>query len=173
MLCCADNNTLRHDFTFSLPLSHLHDDMIRLIDTSKLTFQEFENPNSPRYAIVSHRWGQDEISHQDFLDRRRRDTYGWTKIVKACEIARSHELGWLWIDTCCIDKKSSAELTESINSMYRWYYNSHDCFVLLPDVDLTDSDFGLSDQFRKSTWFTRGMSKSKHRCPPTQIRGLR
>ncbi|KAH7360664.1 hypothetical protein BKA65DRAFT_523610 [Rhexocercosporidium sp. MPI-PUGE-AT-0058] len=31
-------------------------------------------------------------------------------------------LQFAWIDTCCIDKSSSAELTQAINSMYR--YNS-------------------------------------------------
>lgn len=149
--------TRLHDAVFTPFSSNTQDDMIRLIDTSNLTFQEFENPAVPRYAIVSHRWGQDEVSHQDFLDGKKRESYGWTKIIKACEIARAHELGWLWVDTCCIDKKSSAELTESINTMFRWYYHSHDCYALLSDVDLTDVDAGFSEQFRQSIWFTRGM----------------
>ncbi|KAF2172199.1 hypothetical protein M409DRAFT_62958 [Zasmidium cellare ATCC 36951] len=139
--------------------------MLRLIHTTNLTFEEFEKLSAPSYAIVSHRWGHDEVSHQDFLDGKKREGYGWTKIVKACEIARAQDLTWLWIDTCCIDKKSSAELTESINSMYRWYYHSHDCLTLLPDIDLTDEDPGFSEQFRQSSWFTRGWTLQELLAP--------
>ncbi|KAF3001820.1 hypothetical protein E8E13_003353 [Curvularia kusanoi] len=46
---------------------------------------------------------------------------GYQKIVKTAEITRSKGYDWFWIDTCCIDKSSSAELQEAINSMYAWY----------------------------------------------------
>ncbi len=42
---------------------------------------------------------------------------------------------YIWIDTCCIDKSSSAELSEAINSMYRWYEESVVCYAYLEDVE--------------------------------------
>ncbi|KAI6041068.1 hypothetical protein EDC04DRAFT_2566167, partial [Pisolithus marmoratus] len=38
--------------------------------------------------------------------------------------ARKNGLNWVWIDTCCINKESSSELSEAINSMYKWYANA-------------------------------------------------
>ncbi|KIO05949.1 hypothetical protein M404DRAFT_509198 [Pisolithus tinctorius Marx 270] len=68
---------------------------------------------------------------------------------------------WLWVDTCCIDKRSSAELSEAINSMYRWYQNSQRCYVYLGDVD--DSAFPTKQDFSRPgwvngwpEWFSRG-----------------
>lgn len=56
---------------------------------------------------------------------------------------------YVWVDTCCIDKKSSAELNEAINSMYKWYERAAICYVYLSDVS------GKED-IAKSSWFTRG-----------------
>ena len=44
-------------------------------------------------------------------------------------------LEYVWNDTCCIDKKSSAELSEAINSMFRWYANSVICYAYLSDIE--------------------------------------
>jgi hypothetical protein len=66
-----------------------------------------------------------------------------------CEEATRHGFQYAWVDTCCIDKKSSAELGEAINSMYMWYKKATVCFVYLYDVEGRD-DIG------RSTWFTRG-----------------
>lgn len=66
----------------------------------------------------------EEVMYEDFIRDRDKflqgqyERYGWTKIAKGCQIARDWGLEWLWIDTCCIDKKSSAELSEAINSMF-------------------------------------------------------
>lgn len=46
---------------------------------------------------------------------------GYSKILGACNQARLDRLQYLWVDTNCIDKSSSAELSEAINSMYDWY----------------------------------------------------
>src|SRR5215469_13378033 len=67
------------------------------------------------------------------------------------------------IDRVCIDKTSSAELTEAINSMYQWYKNSKICYVYLSDVrvdglhvSLSGAPQELGDRIVKSRWFTRG-----------------
>lgn len=64
---------------------------------------------------------------------------------------------WLWIDTCCIDKNSSAELQESISSMFRWYRRARCCLAFLSDVGLKHMDGGsdIMQEFRESVWFTR------------------
>lgn len=51
--------------------------------------------------------------------------------------------------SCCIDKTSTAELSESINSMFRWYQKAKICYAYLEDVDDV-SELG------RSRWFTRG-----------------
>ncbi|KIN94212.1 hypothetical protein M404DRAFT_168869, partial [Pisolithus tinctorius Marx 270] len=100
------------------------------------------------YAILSHRWGAE-----------RRD--GYQKIIKSCEQAAKDGYEWLWIDTCCIDKRSSSELSEAINSMYQWYQNAQVCYAYLNDVDeLAFPDKRDVNKFDKSNgwpeWFARG-----------------
>ncbi|KAI5985761.1 heterokaryon incompatibility protein-domain-containing protein, partial [Pisolithus albus] len=112
---------------------------------------------STNYAILSHRWGN-EVTYDEMIgltamkprkrgDVRERD--GYQKIIKCCEQAKKDGYRWLWIDTCCIDKRSSSELSEAINSMYRWYRNSEMCYVYLHDVDERESN-GWPE------WFSRG-----------------
>ncbi|KAI4714085.1 hypothetical protein J4E89_001535 [Alternaria sp. Ai002NY15] len=78
---------------------------------------------------------------------------GYRKIVKTCEIAKEAGITHCWIDTCCIDKSSSAELTEAINSMYRWYKDAKVCYVHLEDLA---SAAAISVDLPKCRWFTRG-----------------
>jgi hypothetical protein len=40
----------------------------------------------------------------------------------------------MYADTCCIDKRSSAELQEAIDSMFEWYRDSETCHICLDDV---------------------------------------
>ncbi|KAF2124638.1 hypothetical protein P153DRAFT_379275 [Dothidotthia symphoricarpi CBS 119687] len=76
---------------------------------------------------------------------------GYEKIVKTCEVARErYKLDWVWIDTCCIDKTSSSELSEAINSMFKWYRSATVCLVYLADVNVFEREFV------KSRWFRRG-----------------
>ncbi|KAH7069119.1 hypothetical protein BKA63DRAFT_536360 [Paraphoma chrysanthemicola] len=76
---------------------------------------------------------------------------GYAKVVRTCEIARTkYNMPYAWIDTCCINKSSSAELSESINSMFRWYQDASVCLAYLSDVADTQLPF------RGSRWFTRG-----------------
>ena len=89
---------------------------------------------------------------------------GYDKIRFCGEQAGRDGLQYFWIDTCCIDKSSSAELQEAINSMFRWYRDAAKCYVYLADVSrpaLLDTDVKSSQlpwelSFRKSRWFTRG-----------------
>lgn len=111
---------------------------MRLLHTTSLAFEEFFDDDVPPYAVWSHRWfkGQ-ELSYDDFINGRKKQYSGYEKIVKLCELASAepYRLEYAWIDTICIDKRSSAELSEAINSMFNWYKNSSVCFAYLYDVD--------------------------------------
>ncbi|OHW93092.1 HET domain containing protein [Colletotrichum incanum] len=80
---------------------------------------------------------------------------GYGKLVKSCKQAEEDGFDYVWIDTSCIDKTSSAELSESINSMFRWYKNAAVCYAFLSDVP-SDSALDEDSPFAKSEWFTRG-----------------
>ncbi|KAL4072665.1 heterokaryon incompatibility protein-domain-containing protein [Scleroderma yunnanense] len=123
------------------------------------------------YAILSHCWGrpQEEVHFKDMEDLARMDRAlreklqlrsGYQKILMSCEQARKDQLQWVWVDTCCINKESSAELTEAINSMFRWYENSHRCYAYLHDVSDTIFPTNRGEERAESRilskWFTRG-----------------
>jgi hypothetical protein len=92
-----------------------------LINTSTLKVQEFFDADVPRYAILSHTWESEEITFQEMMTPTSA-TYnkkGYHKILSTCREASSYGLEWAWVDTCCIDKSSSAALSEAINSMFK------------------------------------------------------
>ncbi|KAF1846406.1 HET-domain-containing protein [Cucurbitaria berberidis CBS 394.84] len=127
-----------------------------LIDTATLVLHSFPSCDQ-RYAILSHTWGPaaEEVTYQEMIAPTRSESTitkpGYQKIKKTCEIARSnYNLPWAWIDTCCIDKTSSADLSEAINSMFRWYREAWVCFAYLSDMDEDPS------AFLHSRWFSRG-----------------
>ncbi|KAM7212849.1 Heterokaryon incompatibility protein (HET) domain containing protein [Rhypophila decipiens] len=134
---------------------------MRLINTSTLTLKEFLSPVPP-YAILSHTWEGNETSYAEWqsLSFRglgwpsslARNHQGRQKIRKACKLARSEGYQYIWVDTCCIDKSSSAELTEAINSMFAWYQRAEVCYAYLSDLAPTDSTEGMA----KCRWFGRG-----------------
>ncbi|KAI1407251.1 HET-domain-containing protein [Hypoxylon sp. FL1857] len=124
---------------------------MRLLNTESLELKEFHGKAIPAYATLSHTWVEgEEISFHDFVDLNPSTTTksGFHKIQGACKIAQQDGIDWIWIDTNCIDKASSAELTEAINSMYNWYRHSEVCYAYLADVPLRP--------FRDSKWFRRG-----------------
>jgi hypothetical protein len=90
----------------------------------------------PPYAILSHTWGADteEVTFEDLTDGTGRSKTGCNKIRFCGEQARRDNLQYIWVDTCCIDKSSSAELTEAINSIFRWYREAAKYYVYLSDV---------------------------------------
>jgi hypothetical protein len=91
-----------------------------LINISTLKLEFFVDPENQKYAILSHTWEQEEVSFQDMKDLDyARSKAGFSKIQSTCDLAREQGLLYAWVDTCCIDKSSSAELTEAINSMFQ------------------------------------------------------
>ena len=120
------------------------------------------------YAILSHRWGKKEVDYNEMVDLMKmkkgdrdeiRACDGYQKILNSCKQAKTDRIDWLWVDTCCIDKRSSSESSEAINSMYRWYENSKICYAYLNDYD------GWSFPTKKNKiprpsgwpeWFSRG-----------------
>lgn len=138
---------------------------MRLINAQTLEFEEFFENAIPKYAILSHTWGQEEVSHQQFFqpEPATKLKAGYLKIEQTCKEARNRGLRYVWVDTCCIDKTSSAELSEAINSMFRWYGAAEVCFTYLVDVPPTSN--GLYTSFEKSRWFTRGWALQELLAP--------
>lgn len=128
-----------------------------------------------RYAILSHCWGvpdegQKEVQFREMSEllsmngtirnEVRRRT-GYMKILETCRRAREDGLELVWIDTCCINKESSSELSEAINSMYKWYAGSDRCYTYLHDVETSEISADPDRKaFPKSNglpkWFSRG-----------------
>ncbi|PTD11356.1 hypothetical protein HYE67_008127 [Fusarium culmorum] len=113
-----------------------------LLDACSLRLVFFANEEqTPPYAILSHTWSDGEVSFQDMMSisagRDLSTMTGWSKIENSCRLALCSELRYVWIDTCCIDKSSSAELQEAINSMFRWYELASICFAYISDVSAT------------------------------------
>ncbi|KAK0385736.1 hypothetical protein NLU13_6913 [Sarocladium strictum] len=147
---------------------------MRLINTQTLKLSEFYGDDVPPYAILSHTWGQNEVTFQEWTawqngtDPTQAGREGFVKIRGACKQARSDMLDWLWVDTNCIDKTSSSELTEAINSMYTWYRDSEICYAFLADVPplrLHGMEGDPFRAFRKSRWFTRGWTLQELLAP--------
>jgi hypothetical protein len=132
-----------------------------LIKTKTLELEEFLS-QAPSYAILSHTWGKEEVTFVDWQYNlpEARKKLGFSKIQKSCEQALKEGHGYLWCDTNCIDKRSSAELSEAINSMFKWYKNSAICYAYLADVSPGDMS-----SFSSSRWFTRGWTLQELLAP--------
>jgi len=130
---------------------------MRLLDTQTLALSEFSPNAIPPYAILSHTWGEgdEEVKLQDLGAPSVARKAGYAKIKGCCRQAQKDGLAYAWVDTCCIDKTSSAELSEAINSMFRWYANAKVCYAYLVDVP-SSSDSNDLVSFRSSRWFARG-----------------
>ncbi|KAH7021398.1 heterokaryon incompatibility protein-domain-containing protein, partial [Microdochium trichocladiopsis] len=139
---------------------------MRLLHADSLTLEEFFEPRVPPYAILSHTWDAEEVSFQDLHNNpHHHQMAGYGKIKESCRLALFYGLKYVWIDTCCIDKSSSAELSEAINSMFRWYENSAFCFVYLPDVPWSRNIFEDTSAFGNSRWHTRGWTLQELLAP--------
>ncbi|KAF9064170.1 heterokaryon incompatibility protein-domain-containing protein [Rhodocollybia butyracea] len=122
----------------------------------------------PRYAILSHVWGDGEVTFQDMQDPlKRKGMKGWSKLVGACKQACREDWKYIWIDTCCIDISSSSELSEAINSMYRYYREAEVCYAYLSDMqsDRLSQSFNL--KFQMCKWFRRGWTLQELLVPAT------
>jgi len=128
-------------------------------DDGQLEICEFSDHEVPPYAILSHTWGNDELSFDKVNAPGAKGKAGYMKIKRCCELANAEGLDYAWIDTCCIDKTSSTELSEAINSMYRWYEEAEVCYIYLADVPSKKS-------FQTSRWFSRGWTLQELVSPP-------
>ncbi|KAJ0303850.1 hypothetical protein COL516b_006292 [Colletotrichum fioriniae] len=138
---------------------------MRLLETETLTLHEFVEGQVPKYAILSHTWGEEEVLFRD-LGNGPSDKAGWTKIQSACRVAHDRGYDWLWIDTCCIDKASSSELSEAINSMFRWYKEAAICLAYLSDVECCEPGTDECETtLAGSRWFTRGWTLQELLAP--------
>ncbi|OSC99761.1 HET-domain-containing protein [Trametes coccinea BRFM310] len=139
--------------------------LLRTVDYKLRHFPSIED--APPYVALSHRWDPEgEVTFPDIhhLDRARLMS-GWSKIQNACKIAAMNDILWIWIDTCCIDKASSAELSEAINSMFALYLHSRICLAYLGDVPAGDKPSAPKSAFRSSGWFTRGWTLQELLAP--------
>jgi hypothetical protein len=138
--------------------------LLRRCDTGDFSLSQFGDEDIPPYAILSHTWGADteEVTFEDLTNGTGKDKPGYVKIRFCGEQARLDNLHYFWIDTCCIDKRSSAELSEAINSMYRWYQDANVCYAYLADVP-------SKAKFSGSRWFTRGWTLQELIAPSKMI----
>ena len=119
--------------------------------------------STPKYDILSHTWGTEEITFSEMQSQQPdKDKAGWKKIELSCKQAEDDGHGYVWCDTCCIDKSSSAELSESINSMFRWYQEAEVCYAFLEDISDV-KDLG------KAKWFTRGWTLQELIAPKSLV----
>lgn len=156
-----------------------------LLDTSTLALQSFMGDDVPPYAILSHTWGNQELSLQEILSLQNtsnetldfrgaqaqklvlaiKDRAGYLKIERCCAQAVRDGYKYAWIDTCCIDKTNSSELSEAINSMFRWYQNAAKCYAFLDDIEPASDLASLGD----SRWFTRGWTLQELVAPSSIV----
>jgi Heterokaryon incompatibility protein (HET) len=150
---------------------------MRLINVHTMEFEEFNGSSTPEYAILSHTWEKEEVSYAQFQEPSSQSMVGYRKIVYLSKQAQEDDLNYAWIDTCCIDKSSSSELTEAINSMFKWYKGAKFCYAYLEDIqDLNAA--GLAVRLKQfdspsyvasaltSRWFTRGWTLQELLAPP-------
>ncbi|KAL8720088.1 MAG: hypothetical protein Q9225_002995 [Loekoesia sp. 1 TL-2023] len=142
---------------------------MRLLNTSTLYLHNFHDDLIPPYVILSHTWGGDEVVFQDLEKPSSKLRAGYIKIISCCALARSEGWEYIWIDTCCIDKTSSAELSEAINSMYQWYKNAEVCYVYMADFTLGLPTSGCYKGFGESRWFTRGWTLQELLAPENVV----
>ena len=138
---------------------------MRLLNSKTLEFEEFASNEIPPYAILSHTWGREEVPFADFGKIEAQGKEGYQKVKYMCRQASQDNLQYAWIDTCCIDKSSSSELSEAINSMYAWYADAEVCYAYLPDVAGQPNTHDAGTDFARSRWFTRGWTLQELLAP--------
>ena len=131
----------------------------------RFSLTAFTTSSVPRYAILSHTWDADnqEVTYQEIISGAGSSKTGYRKIEFCAEQAEKDGLEYFWVDSCCIDKSNNVELTEAINSMYRWYGEAVKCYVYLSDVS---TDYHPWDRaFSESRWFQRGWTLQELLAP--------
>ncbi|KAI0755350.1 hypothetical protein C8Q80DRAFT_428126 [Daedaleopsis nitida] len=134
-----------------------------LLSTDRAELEYFvsaEKAAEAEYAILCHIWNKTEQSFQETEALRAKCAAGGTnprdfssdKVRESCKLAERHGYKWIWNDTCCLDKTSSSELSEAINSMFSYYSLAAICYAYLQDVEASNAE----SQWKRSRWFTRG-----------------
>lgn len=163
----SENKTLLFFLRFRMHLLHCYWDESSRPSTISISLSPCIG-HVPPYAILSHRWAansDEEVTFEDMMSpHSAKIKRGYEKIRGCCAQALRDGYNWVWIDTCCIDKRSSAELSEAINSMYSWYEKSKTCYAYLEDVCSLDGPRPL----RASSWFKRGWTLQEL-IAPTEV----
>ena len=141
---------------------------MRLLDVNTLELHEF-NSILPPYAILSHTWTESEVAFEELGTPAAAEKQGYEKIIGCCAQAARDGLRYVWIDTCCIDKRSSTELGEAINSMYRWYKKAIVCYAYLADVNTSTYPEYPPSEFANSRWFKRGWTLQELVAPANVV----
>ena len=145
----------------------------RSTDHNHVQLTSFDDDDVPPYSILSHTWidGQ-EVTYQDLMSGTGKDKSGYAKIQFCVNKAAEDGVQYSWVDTCCIDKSTSDELSTAINSMFRWYRRVVKCYVFLSDVhtpgkviDPQASRITWESAFRRSRWFERGWTLQELLAP--------
>jgi hypothetical protein len=141
---------------------------MRLLHAEKLIVIQVTG-TTPEYAILSRTWEHEEVTLRDLeMCRKHQRPRGFAKIKNACRIAHGAGLDWIWIDTCCIGKTSSAELSEPIKSMFLWYRQAKGCYAYISDVTERAFDaakLALEPFFPPCKWLTRGWTLQEMIAP--------
>jgi hypothetical protein len=136
--------------------------------------KDFVDDEVPPYAILSHTWGAnaEEVTFEDLTNGTGRDKAGHEKLRFCGDQVRYDGLRYFWVDTCCINKANFTELSQAINSMFRWYRKATKCYVYLSDVSTTKrkasdqySETTWEPAFRESRWFRRGWTLQELLAP--------
>ncbi|KAK6389797.1 hypothetical protein LTR81_026987, partial [Elasticomyces elasticus] len=133
--------------------------------------EDLAEDNLPHYAILSHRWlaATDEPTFEDLSNNCAQEKLGYQKLRFCTEQARRDKLQHFWVDTCCINKVNKAEVSRSINSMFRWYQSAATCYVYLSDVSSQSSDSAKRSNLQSRAWFTRGWTLQELLAPRSVV----
>ncbi|KAH8799115.1 kinesin light chain 1 [Xylogone sp. PMI_703] len=149
--------------------------LLERLENGDLKLISFNDDNLPPYAILSHTWTEgQEVTYGELVSGIGKDKTGYAKIRFCVDKAAEDGLQYSWVDTCCIDKSTSDEVSTAINSMFRWYQRAIKCYVYLSDVlvpaevaDAQAFQITWAEAFRRSRWFTRGWTLQELLAPPT------
>jgi Heterokaryon incompatibility protein (HET) len=148
---------------------------MRLLKVNKdgsFSLVSFLEEKAPSFAILSHTWSteaDDEVKLQDIKDGTCANKTGFQKLLFCSKQAKHDGLQYFWVDTCCIDQTNHVELSEAINTMFRWYQKAAKCYVYLSDVSLYAQEGkihpGWESALHNSRWFTRGWTLQELLAP--------
>ncbi|KAF9482041.1 hypothetical protein BDN70DRAFT_802293, partial [Pholiota conissans] len=157
-------------------LTHLQSKLRKILDTKRLSLNPYKIATNndkviirdlisanASYAILSHTWLRSdpgEVTYGDWISGRlNSNDPGYRKLTNFCKVSwTNHKVSFAWMDTVCINKDSSAELDESIRSMYNWYKHANVCIIYLAQ---TEELFDIPND----PWFTRGWTLQELLAP--------